>query len=572
MMARERMRSKISSPHWRSRLIAGATILAVVALAVTAGFIYLAYERTAGDLIIQRDRQVAFLSAARLKDQMAGYTGLLATVARSLQIYGNNDAAQAAALASAGQRLMVFDAGVVLLNRSGKVKVAQPSQPALLGQDWPQRDFVGRLANLPEAVFSDVMPDGPGGAPVVGLGVPIVGEQGNFDGALVGLLRIDDPATSSLYSSIARLPMNQGTTVFVVDGQGRIVYDSGFSSIAEVQVGRQAAAASAPNPEGANRTRDAEGDEVVAARALVPGTGWSLITQNHWAELTASTRRYGTILLGVLVLGMILPALGMVLLVSERNAQVLDREREEQELRMAGLIQKNLFPKQVPVLPGWNVAVHYQPSAASGGDFYDFLFLPDGRLMLALGDIADRSVTGTMAIATTRATLRSTARRLLTPGSALVESNTMLCPEMQHNMCVFCVYGILDPLSGRLDFANAGYLPPWLHRKGKAERLALSGQPLGLLLDAQYEESIVVLQPGEYIVFCGNGLIEARNAHGEMFGFGRVKAAMERQIADANEFMQGLLADFEEFVGKGMALQDDITIVVLERAWSVPTD
>ena len=129
--------------------------------------------------------------------------------------------------------------------------------------------------------------------------------------------------------------------------------------------------------------------------APVPGTDWSLITENHWADLTASTRRYGSILLVVLVLGMLLPALGVVLLVRERNAQILDREREEQELRMAGLIQKNLLPKQVPVLPGWDLAVHYRPAAASGGDFYDFLFLPDGRLMLALGDIADRSIPAT---------------------------------------------------------------------------------------------------------------------------------------------------------------------------------
>ena len=157
---------------------------------------------------------------------------------------------------------------------------------------------------------------------------------------------------------------------------------------------------------GAGRTRDAEGHDVVAAYAPVPGTRWTLVSEDDWAAVTSATRRYARILLILLVLGMVLPPLGMGLLVREKNAEMLERERTGQETRVANLIQQRLLPRQAPVLPGWSLAVHYQPATTARGNFHDFLLLPDGRLMLALADVTETGLPAAHVIATTRATLR----------------------------------------------------------------------------------------------------------------------------------------------------------------------
>src|SRR5919199_1152863 len=106
------------------------------------------------------------------------------------------------------------------------------------------------------------------------------------------------------------------------------------------------------------------------------------------------------------------PALRVAQLVQEQQAEVRARERIEQELRVARLIQQTLLPKQVPTLPGWELAARYQPARAVGGDFYDFLELPDGRLVLIIGDVTDKGVPAALVMATTRSILRAAATRL----------------------------------------------------------------------------------------------------------------------------------------------------------------
>jgi serine phosphatase RsbU (regulator of sigma subunit)/anti-sigma regulatory factor (Ser/Thr protein kinase) len=259
------------------------------------------------------------------------------------------------------------------------------------------------------------------------------------------------------------------------------------------------------------------------------------------------------------------PALRVAQLVRQRQTEALAIERMEQELRVARLIQQTLLPKQLPELPGWNVAVHYQPARAVGGDFYDFYSLPDGRLVIVEGDVTDKGVPAALVMATMRAILRGASRRMLSPSAALARSNELLCPEIPPNMFVTCLYSILDPVTGRLQFANAGHnLPIRRSRSGVTELLA-TGMPLGLLPGMQYEEKEIVLDPGDTILIYSDGLSEAHNPQREMFEFSRMRAVMTESSGSAT-LIKSLLGALSTFTGANWEQEDDVTMVVLDRS------
>src|SRR5256714_14879462 len=203
------------------------------------------------------------------------------------------------------------------------------------------------------------------------------------------------------------------------------------------------------------------------------------------------------------------PALRVAQLVREKRIQEVERERIEQELRVARLIQLTLLPKEVPELPGWQISSYYQPAREVGGDFYDFLFFEDGRMGIVIGDVTDKGVPAALVMATTRSILRSTAHASISPGKVLEQANDLLHPDIPPKMFVTCLYAILDPVTGHLEYANAGHdLPHWRHN-GKVTELRATGIPLGLMPEMFYEEKEVTLGAGDSVLFYSDGLVEA---------------------------------------------------------------
>ncbi len=121
------------------------------------------------------------------------------------------------------------------------------------------------------------------------------------------------------------------------------------------------------------------------------------------------------------------PAIRLAQLVRRQEAEAKERERIDQELRVAALIQQTLLPKEVPSLPGWEIDPYYRPARAVGGDFYDFIPMEDGRLALVIGDVTDKGVPAALVMATTRSTLRAAAQRHRDPGAILAETNDVTC-------------------------------------------------------------------------------------------------------------------------------------------------
>jgi hypothetical protein len=121
-----------------------------------------------------------------------------------------------------------------------------------------------------------------------------------------------------------------------------------------------------------------------------------------------------------------------------------DREREARELSAARVIQQQLLPEELPSLPGWRVAAHYRPAHAIGGDFYDFLELPDGQLAIVAGDVTDKGIPAALVMATTHSILRGEARGLASPGTVLERANDRLYSQIPPHMFVTCLDFVRD--------------------------------------------------------------------------------------------------------------------------------
>jgi serine phosphatase RsbU (regulator of sigma subunit) len=135
-------------------------------------------------------------------------------------------------------------------------------------------------------------------------------------------------------------------------------------------------------------------------------------------------------------------------------------------------------------------------------------------------------------------------------------------------MFVTCFYAILDPHSGRLSYANAGHDLPYLHRNGEAEELRARGMPLGLMPGMSYEKKETILEAGEAALFYSDGLVEAHDPKGEMFGFPRLRAliAEHGEVRALGDF---LMEELYSFVGEGWEQEDDITLLTLKRSASL---
>jgi steroid delta-isomerase-like uncharacterized protein len=248
-----------------------------------------------------------------------------------------------------------------------------------------------------------------------------------------------------------------------------------------------------------------------------------------------------------------------------RVSQAQERERIEQELRVARQIQRSLLPEATPELYGWQLAAYYKPAREVGGDFYDFLELEDERLGLVVGDATGKGMPAALVMATTRGMLRAVAQSLDSPGEVLARVNDALCPDIPSEMFVTCFYAILDPKSGTLSYANAGHDLPYLWHEGDAKELRARGMPLGLMPEMSYDEREAVLREGDCVLFYSDGLVEAHDPHYEMFGFPRL-GALIAEHGNQRSLVDSLLKELYYFVGERWEQEDDITLLTLERS------
>jgi serine phosphatase RsbU (regulator of sigma subunit)/predicted ester cyclase len=251
--------------------------------------------------------------------------------------------------------------------------------------------------------------------------------------------------------------------------------------------------------------------------------------------------------------------------------EIRERERVEQELRVVRSIQQASLPKEVPTLEGWQITPFYQPAREVGGDFYDFFDLQDGRVGVAVGDATGKGMPAALAVSATSSMLRAVAQAFgsSSPGEVLARVNETLVARIPANMFITCFYAILDPKSGHLVYANAGHDLPYLHRNGDAEELRARGMPLGLMPGMSYEQKETILHTGQGALLYSDGLVEAHDPHGEMFGFPRLRALIAEH-GEEKSLEETLLEELYSFVGEGWEQEDDITLLTLRRSTPRP--
>jgi len=261
--------------------------------------------------------------------------------------------------------------------------------------------------------------------------------------------------------------------------------------------------------------------------------------------------------------------IGATLRKQRLEQEISERERIEQELRVARTIQQASLPKEVPQPEGWQLSPFYQPAREVGGDFYDFFALEEGRVGVVVGDATGKGMPAALVAEATSNMLRAVAQALgsSSPGEVLSRVNETLLARIPPNMFVTCFYAVLDAGSASLRYANAGHDLPYLWHGGDAGELRARGMPLGLMPGMSYEEGEISLSEGNCVLFYSDGLVEAHDPKGEMFGFPRLRTLIAEH-AEKESLEEALLEELYSFVGEGWEQEDDITLLTLRRSAS----
>jgi len=214
------------------------------------------------------------------------------------------------------------------------------------------------------------------------------------------------------------------------------------------------------------------------------------------------------------------------------------------------------LPKSSPYIPGFAISGLSIPARAVGGDWYDFIPFPDGRWGLVLADVSGKGTAAALLMSATRGMLRSLAEACCTPSEVLTKLNGLLVEDFPAGKFVTLVYGVLDPATRSVTFANAGHLHPlFMDDKGAHFLDTERGLPLGLSC-GDYSESIVALSPGSRLVFYSDGITEAVNEAEEEYGLDR----LARHVACHDASAVSVVDDVRTFTN-GVGLRDDASLV-----------
>ena len=264
--------------------------------------------------------------------------------------------------------------------------------------------------------------------------------------------------------------------------------------------------------------------------------------------------------------GNIIGAIESIRDMTERRRMEQKLERSRTELLIAAEIQRSFIPKRSPELSRFEVAAVTIPAMEVGGDFYDFIVLQDGRYGLVIADVSGKSIPGALFMALSRTIIRASAAHQLDVSEVLKSANSMIASDATAGMFVTLLYGVLDDETRTLTYANAGHPPPLLFRARdcRYEAKSATGIALGAMEGANYEQITIEFSPGDVAVFYTDGVSEAMNPKGEMYGLERLTRLVDGHCQlSAEKIMSRILSDISDF-SQDQEQNDDLTLIVLK--------
>jgi len=245
----------------------------------------------------------------------------------------------------------------------------------------------------------------------------------------------------------------------------------------------------------------------------------------------------------------------------------LAMQKTLQELSLAHSIQASFLPESIPEIPGWQLAAILEPARQIAGDFYDFIHLPDGKLGILIADVADKGLGSALYMALSSTLIRTFANEFhRDPGLVLKTANQHILHNARANLFVTVFFGVLDPTSGLLRYANAGHNPPYILGPEKGiKTLTNTGMPLGIDEENDWGQKEITISNGEMLLMYTDGVTDAQNSAGEFIDRKIILSALQQNIGKtAQEIQRNLLDRVHRFVGDAPRF-DDLTLVVLTR-------
>jgi serine phosphatase RsbU (regulator of sigma subunit) len=261
------------------------------------------------------------------------------------------------------------------------------------------------------------------------------------------------------------------------------------------------------------------------------------------------------------------------------HEDLLTREKERKEIELARAVQLGFLPQTVPEVAGYEFYSHYSPASTIGGDYYDYIHMPNSRLAVVLGDVAGKGVPAALLVAKLSSDVRSCLLTEADPARAVGVLNDQLIGGGLGDRFVTLAVAVLDPLAHRLTLVNAGHLNPKLYRGGRHElREAIStsatGYPLGVMSAHAYESATLELEPGDTIAMYTDGVTDAMTPNGELFGAAGVDRYLvpnevPPDVCRPRQLGDRLVGAVRRHAG-GRAQNDDIAVVCFGRLDHAP--
>jgi signal transduction histidine kinase len=303
--------------------------LVMGAVSITA---YQAVVKTARDVVERRDIELARIAAARLAENLSQYVRNLQNLAATDDCRSLHPSRIGNLLNATGSWLYLYDGGVTVYNRNGGTVWSTPYSDRKISESFPFPVLFSQLRRTLRPVFSNVFSTGPADMEVIMIGVPIIGPEGDFIGALTGLCSVKYSLLGTTYSRVLEFKSGRSAYAYLVDGDGRVLYHRHSSLLGTMMKKAGPVAKVIRGESGAMLTRSSTGEQIISGFAPVPGTGWGIITNEDWAVVSKPIIAYIKYFWGMLWAGGILSALLIFIFISRSLKPIVGLTRGAEQI------------------------------------------------------------------------------------------------------------------------------------------------------------------------------------------------------------------------------------------------